>query len=76
MLLVLDDIGYYHLYCFKGLFVKSRTLTFLLFQWYGVDTFVFYSWRYFFYVPGISGNLGRGSPHVGPFQVQVCINTE
>ena len=30
----------------------------------------------FFYVSGISGNLGRGSPHIGPFQVQVCINTE
>ena len=26
---------------------------------------------YFFYVPGISGNLGRGSPHSGPFQVRL-----
>ena len=29
------------------------------------------SWRdflFYFYVPGISRNLGRGSPHSGPFQ--------
>ena len=26
---------------------------------------------YFFYVPEISGNLGRGSPQSGPFQVRL-----
>ena len=46
MLLVLDDIGYYHLYCFKGLFVKSRTLTF--FYYFNGMVWI----PLFFFIPG------------------------
>ena len=79
MLLVLDDIGYYHHYCFKGLFVKSRTLTFfILFQWYGVDTFVLLCLAVFFLCPRNFWKFGQRVPSIRtiPGPALFRINTE
>ena len=67
MLLVLDDIGYYHLYCFKGLFVKSRTLTFFIISmvWCGYLCFLFLA--VFFLCPRNFWKFGQGFPSYRAF---------
>ena len=50
-------------------FVLQSLFLFLIFVSYYMH-FEVWHW-YFFYVPGFSGNLGRGSPHSGPFQVRL-----
>ena len=50
---------HYNIVCMLLLHFLSCYMPFEVWHWY------------FFYVPGISGNLGRGSPHSGPFQVRL-----